>query len=367
MSTSNPLPLIALCCTLAAAAATAQPIAITNAGFEANFTPRGNFRILVPTAWTLYDPNNIIDSTNDAVGVLNPAGTPFFPAGSPEGNNAALVYLAGDVGTGPVGLRQTLTATLQPNSRYVLTVEVGNIASGRGLPPQNEPYYNLAGFPGYAVQLRANGIIIAQDNNSLGATIPEGVFQTSTVAANIGATHPLLGRSLEVWLLNLNHPGTPAQPAIEVDFDRVRLERIVCPMITHISDHVQACIGGEASFSVTAAGTPPLGYQWRHNGTPIPAAAGGALPTLTFQVQSIADAGTYDCMVTNPCGSVFSPPDFLAICIGDFNCDGGIDGADIGSFFVAWEAGESTGDVNADGGVDGSDVELFIVRWEEGC
>lgn len=53
-------------------------------------------------------------------------------------------------------------------------------------------------------------------------------------------------------------------------------------------------------------------------------------------------------------------------CIADFNEDGGIDGADVEAFFIAWESGATSGDVNEDGGVDGQDIECFIVRWEAG-
>jgi hypothetical protein len=53
-------------------------------------------------------------------------------------------------------------------------------------------------------------------------------------------------------------------------------------------------------------------------------------------------------------------------CIADFNQDGGVDGADVASFFDAWENGLSAADVNADGGVDGSDVDTFFAAWESG-
>jgi hypothetical protein len=53
-------------------------------------------------------------------------------------------------------------------------------------------------------------------------------------------------------------------------------------------------------------------------------------------------------------------------CVADFNQDGGVDGADVEAFFLAWEAGDSSADVNQDGGVDGADVEFFFVRWEAG-
>jgi probable HAF family extracellular repeat protein len=55
-----------------------------------------------------------------------------------------------------------------------------------------------------------------------------------------------------------------------------------------------------------------------------------------------------------------------APCFADFNQDGGIDGADIESFFLAWEAGSTAADVNLDGGVDGSDIETFFLSWEAG-
>jgi hypothetical protein len=63
-----------------------------------------------------------------------------------------------------------------------------------------------------------------------------------------------------------------------------------------------ACVGQAFSFSVTANGTPAPGFQWRHNTVNIPGAnsstySGSAAP---------ADAGSYDCVVTNTCGSTTS-------------------------------------------------------------
>ncbi len=53
-------------------------------------------------------------------------------------------------------------------------------------------------------------------------------------------------------------------------------------------------------------------------------------------------------------------------CPADFNQDGGIDGADVESFFAAWVAADASADVNQDGGVDGADVESFFVVWSNG-
>ncbi|MBS0197926.1 MAG: hypothetical protein JSR77_14315 [Planctomycetes bacterium] len=53
-------------------------------------------------------------------------------------------------------------------------------------------------------------------------------------------------------------------------------------------------------------------------------------------------------------------------CPADFNRDGSVDGSDVESFFVAWQATDSSGDTDCSGGVDGSDVEAFFRAWEAG-
>lgn len=61
--------------------------------------------------------------------------------------------------------------------------------------------------------------------------------------------------------------------------------------------------GSNAVFSASADGGLPLAYQWRRNGSPLPAAT-NALLTLT-NVQA-ADAGIYDLVVSNPHGATTS-------------------------------------------------------------
>ena len=61
--------------------------------------------------------------------------------------------------------------------------------------------------------------------------------------------------------------------------------------------------GGTATFSVTAQGTAPLTYQWRHEGLDIPGATADAL--LLRNVQT-GDAGSYYVVVSNAAGSVVS-------------------------------------------------------------
>jgi len=62
-------------------------------------------------------------------------------------------------------------------------------------------------------------------------------------------------------------------------------------------------VGGSVTFSVTATGTAPLSYQWRKNGIPISGATGSS---YTISSVTTADAGSYDVVVSNACGSATS-------------------------------------------------------------
>ncbi len=141
------------------------------------------------------------------------------------------------------------------------------------------------------------------------------------------------------------------------------------PFIEDQPQAMTACHSTPASFSVIAGETSPLAYAWRKDGTAINSLINpsAATNTLTLENVSGGDAGDYDCIVSSACGNATSNSATLTICVGDFNCDGGIDGSDIEAFFAEWIAGNAPADVNSDGGVDGSDVGAFFDRWVGGC
>jgi len=216
----------------------AQPIPIANAGFESNSIAPGTFALPTPQGWSRYDPSFIINNNDNAVGVIRPdVPQLFFPGGAPEGVNAALVFLAGPQ-TAVAGLQQTLTATLQANTRYRCSVQVGNIASGTSLPGSADGgnvYYDLDGFPGYRIDVLAGTNVVASDNNSIGATIPEGEFRQARFYFDTDNTHPQLGQLLGIRVVNLKFPATPGVPNIEVDFDDVRLSAGPVPVAAQLS------------------------------------------------------------------------------------------------------------------------------------
>jgi hypothetical protein len=76
-----------------------------------------------------------------------------------------------------------------------------------------------------------------------------------------------------------------------------------------------------ASFSVLARGTAPLGYQWRRNGANI-AGANGA--TLNLTGVQFADDADYDCVITNGVGMAVSPSAHLTVLIPTSITQGGL-------------------------------------------
>ena len=71
-----------------------------------------------------------------------------------------------------------------------------------------------------------------------------------------------------------------------------------------------ASVGTSAEFSITAAGSPPLAYQWFFNDLPIP---GANSPGLYLGNVQLSQAGTYSVRVTNVVGAVTSAPAFLSV------------------------------------------------------
>lgn len=73
----------------------------------------------------------------------------------------------------------------------------------------------------------------------------------------------------------------------------------------------QTVVSGQAVlFHVSARGSPPLGFQWRRNGAPLP---GATEATLHLPAVTTADRGDYDVVVSNGQGAVTSAPARLTV------------------------------------------------------
>ncbi|MBC7835277.1 MAG: hypothetical protein H7Y88_09290 [Phycisphaerales bacterium] len=134
----------------------------------------------------------------------------------------------------------------------------------------------------------------------------------------------------------------------------------------------QRCDGESVNFSIDAAGSElshPLTYQWRKDDVPIDIGANPSAATATLTILSVgsSDAGSYDCVVVNACGSAISHSAQLGICDADFNCDSVVTSADITSFLSAWFAdltnGTTIADFNQSGGTTSADITAFLAAW----
>lgn len=193
-----------------------RSIAIANHGFEADIVANGMFNDkITPQGWTLLDATPpIIGLDYNSRGVLNPTNTPLYAAGAPEGKNVALIFLwRAETNDIPVGLSQETSEVIAPFTQYTLRVRVGNINGEPGFP------YELDGFPGYRVELRAGATVLASD---VALSPADGTFEESVIVHSIGATDPAIGQKLGVAMFNLNKGNS----GIEVNFDDVRVDAV---------------------------------------------------------------------------------------------------------------------------------------------
>ncbi len=89
---------------------------------------------------------------------------------------------------------------------------------------------------------------------------------------------------------------------VSLTSDSATLTVHTAPAITTHPRSQNICLGAPLFLSVGAAG-PALTYQWRKDGTDIPGATG---PNFIINAVSVTDAGLYDVLVANTCGSVRS-------------------------------------------------------------
>ncbi|XVJ60598.1 MAG: PKD domain-containing protein [Tepidisphaera sp.] len=172
-------------------------------------------------------------------------------------------------------------------------------------------------------------------------------LEDSSWLNSTAAARELLDRSL-CWAMNMGGPTISQQP-----------------------QDAQGCVGSSVTFSARATGPGPISYAWRHNGMFI---TGATSRNLTLNDLVAGDAGTYDCVVTNTCGSVTTEQALLTIgncCPADFNDDGFVDFFDYDAYVACFEGAGCppgrTADMNGDDFVDFFDYDAYVVAFEVGC
>ncbi|MBI3853018.1 MAG: immunoglobulin domain-containing protein [Verrucomicrobia bacterium] len=180
----------------------------------------------------------------------------------------------------------------------ILTVNLAAVAPTIMTPPANQTVnaggnatfsVTAAGTAPLSYQWRLNG------SNLGGAT-------SSTVNLN-GVTTNQAG----AYTVVVSNPAgsVTSSPAILT-------VNLVAPTITTQPANQNVTAGGNATFSITAAGTAPLSYQWRLNGSNL---GGATSSTVNLSGVTTNQAGSYAVLVSNPAGSVTSSPAVLSVTV----------------------------------------------------
>ncbi len=145
------------------------------------------------------------------------------------------------------------------------------------------------------------------------------------------------GTILETWQIQL--------PMLGWNPELVMFESVARPLMTpghywFVAESEAAplvnpvwCISSEGN-EYTATANPFSGWQWQEGW--------GAAVGLRVEVTPVGGG-----------------------CPADWDGSGGVDGDDIGAFFIDWQAGDA--DIDQSGGTDGDDITVFFEHWQAGC
>ena len=139
-------------------------------------------------------------------------------------------------------------------------------------------------------------------NNVWNATLNGEAVVTNEPLSTLEAATSLTGVAADWILANAAAPG---DNSMAFDNYAINTPQAQLPAILVQPTDVTASTGATVSFSVVAAGTPTLFYQWFFNGIAIPGEA-ATKPTYVLEQVSSQSAGSYSVSVSNFIGGQFN-------------------------------------------------------------
>ena len=210
-----------------------------------------------------------------------------------NGDNIIVVYATTATNNSPPGAYAIVPSLVDPNGRlnnYVISLNFGTLSVGPAsltiTANSGNRAYTGSGFAG-GLGVTYTGLVNGETAAVLGGSLSYG--GTAQGAVSVGA-YTIIPSGLTSANYSLTFvPGT--------------LTIGLAPQITVQPVSQSLYLGGTVQFGVTAAGTPPLAYQWVLSQTNLPGATG---TNLTVLATILAAAGNYQAVVANAFGSVTS-------------------------------------------------------------
>lgn len=274
----------------------------TNAAGSAT-SPRMTLTIQDPVTITTHPSSQTVNAGQSISLIVNVSGTaPFYYQWKKNGvnisgaTNSSLSYsssTSADAGSYTVQVSNTVSSVLSNAATVQVVVPVApTITSGptsfNNVPAGSYIYFSItaSGTAPLSYQWKKNGVNITGATSD---TYPISSVQSSDAGSySVTVTNSVGSVTSNTATLTVSTPvSITSQPTAQT---------------------VNA--GQQATFSVTATGSATITYQWRKNGTNI---SGATSSTLTISSAQVANAGSYDVVVSNPAGSVTSNSVMLSI------------------------------------------------------
>ena len=190
---------------------------------------------------------------------------------------------------------------------WIYNSNVGWQSSGGAVPIQLGQWYHAAGvFDGAHLMVYINGQLAASSSTS-GRIVPSVSVLCFGRDFNEGRYFNGLIDEVSIYNRALSSNEIAAIYSIG---SGGKCPPTPFPTITSQPTNQTVSVGGTATFSVSANGTPPLFYQWSCNGTNISSATN---TSLTLANAQLTNTGIYSVTVTNLYGSVTSSNAVLTV------------------------------------------------------
>lgn len=179
-------------------------------------------------------------------------------------------------------------ASVLEGSNNVQVVVTGTPVSGSGFF-DTEPGMNRI-----AVEVLGGGVTV----NSVTVTSPTSI----TLDLSLGS-----GIAIGTRVIRVTNPDGQVRASL---IGILTVDSTSCLAFPQPPMDQSSCVGNSATFTVTVSGGSSLSYQWRKDGVDI---GGANAPSYSIPSVAPADAGAYDVVVTDPCGTATSAAATLTV------------------------------------------------------